>query len=706
MMCFLISHRVIAMTKTRLVKTDKKITPEIVSRKLCLKALLIITHNQPAKDDYDEREYRDLLGITRNKLNRMRKHELMNRIRNKLQQLPEITCEDILSFYPLLRSLGAALQLTKVEQVLLLLMIWFHHENHWINISSLLGEMTHRKVCVFLARLIEVREGDVIAALSYGGTLIRSGLLKRESRGCWDIANLYDVLEGLDEHALQDQGRWDELIKSLFTSPVHNKLALDDFDYLGMIVSPALQLLEGALRRNRQGTHILLYGAPGTGKTELAQALGKHLNAKLLSVNTKNLEGAETEGMSRFRSYLLGQRLFKGAGNTLFIFDELEDVFPAHFGIFFRDSSAFHKGFMNEELENTSSPTIWTANNLDYVDEAHLRRFSCIIEVPVPPMSVRKRLLSNELKNKNISETWVNRIAESRSLTPAEIASLGTTVETTGVTGQEAEALMEIVLKEKMRAMGHKPIQTKRKHDQIPYNFDYLNLDAKPEVFLQGLRQSQSASLLLYGPPGTGKSALAKHLSDQLDKPIVIKRGSDLLSMWVGGTEKNIAQAFHAAERENAILFLDEADSFLRSRELAQRSWEVTEVNEMLVQMENFEGIFIAATNLIDNFDLAAFRRFDMKIRFDCLTPEQRWEVFVKLLREKPDNPEELRDQYISQLAQLDDLSIGDYRAAIRNLNIRNTTVTAETLFNVLMEECKFKHLDKMNKRPVGFVTH
>jgi len=78
------------------------------------------------------------------------------------------------------------------------------------------------------------------------------------------------------------------------------------------------------------------------------------------------------------------------------------------------------------------------------------------------------------------------------------------------------------------------------------------------------------------------------------------------------------------AEREKAILFLDEADSFLRNREFANRSWEVTQVNEMLVQMENFNGIFIAATNLITNFDMAAFRRFDMKIRFAAMNAEQR----------------------------------------------------------------------------------
>ena len=71
--------------------------------------------------------------------------------------------------------------------------------------------------------------------------------------------------------------------------------------------------------------------------------------------------------------------------------------------------------------------------------------------------------------------------------------------------------------------------------------------------------------------------------------------------MWLGGTEKNIAQAFKEASSKKAVLVFDEVDSFLQNRSAAARSWEITQVNEMLVQMESFSGIFIATTNLIDN---------------------------------------------------------------------------------------------------------
>ncbi len=81
------------------------------------------------------------------------------------------------------------------------------------------------------------------------------------------------------------------------------------------------------------------------------------------------------------------------------------------------------------------------------------------------------------------------------------------------------------------------------------------------------------------------------------------------------------------------MLLLDEADSFLRSRKDAQQSWEITQVNELLTQMESFSGIFICSTNLVTTMDEASLRRFDYKIRFNYLKPEQSWALFNQLLQ-------------------------------------------------------------------------
>ena len=133
-------------------------------------------------------------------------------------------------------------------------------------------------------------------------------------------------------------------------------------------------------------------------------------------------------------------------------------------------------------------------------------------------------------------------------------------------------------------------------------------------------------TLCFYGAPGADKTALAKHLGKVLERPLLIKQAIDLMSKYVGETEQNMAAMFTEAEAEagKAVLLFDKADSFLRDRRGAQRTYEVTEVNKMLQRMEYFNGIFVCTTNLLESLAQAALRRFTFKIKFLPLTRAQR----------------------------------------------------------------------------------
>lgn len=134
---------------------------------------------------------------------------------------------------------------------------------------------------------------------------------------------------------------------------------------------------------------------------------------------------------------------------------------------------------------------------------------------------------------------------------------------------------------------------------------------------------SRQWSLCLSGPPGTGKSQFARYLAARLGMEVMQQRASDLLSMWVGGSEKQIAAAFQTARARRAMLVIDEADSLLSDRREAVRSWEVTQVNEMLTWMESHPLPFVCTTNLMDRIDQASLRRFTLKLRFVPLNPAQ-----------------------------------------------------------------------------------
>jgi SpoVK/Ycf46/Vps4 family AAA+-type ATPase len=130
-------------------------------------------------------------------------------------------------------------------------------------------------------------------------------------------------------------------------------------------------------------------------------------------------------------------------------------------------------------------------------------------------------------------------------------------------------------------------------------------------------------SLFLYGPPGTGKSAFARHLAKAMDLEPMFRRASDLLSKWVGETEQRLAEAFAEAREDNRFLIIDEAEPFLWSRSSDSRSWEVSMVDEFLVQMENHPMPLACTSNLLEAVDSAALRRFTLKVKLDFLNRPQ-----------------------------------------------------------------------------------
>ena len=122
------------------------------------------------------------------------------------------------------------------------------------------------------------------------------------------------------------------------------------------------------------------------------------------------------------------------------------------------------------------------------------------------------------------------------------------------------------------------------------YDLSLVNTESRFEVpkIVEALRRKGYGTLCFYGPPGTGKTALAEHIAQQLQRPLMIRQASDIVSKYVGETEQNMAKMFAEADAEQAVLLLDEADSFLRNRRTAERNYEISEVNEMLQGMERF----------------------------------------------------------------------------------------------------------------------
>jgi hypothetical protein len=159
-----------------------------------------------------------------------------------------------------------------------------------------------------------------------------------------------------------------------------------------------------------------------------------------------------------------------------------------------------------------------------------------------------------------------------------------------------------------------------------PFRAELANADLDLAALERALTEPgapRDFSMILFGPPGTGKSAFARHLAEAVDLEPMFRRASDLLSMWIGETEKRLAEAFAEAREDRRFLIIDEAEPFLWSRSGASRSWEVSMVDELLVQMENHVLPLACTSNLPEAIDPAAMRRFTLKVKFDFLAPRQ-----------------------------------------------------------------------------------
>jgi len=258
------------------------------------------------------------------------------------------------------------------------------------------------------------------------------------------------------------------------------------------------------------------------------------------------------------------------------------------------------------------------------------------------------------------------------------------------------------ILNNTLKAQGHKEISKdalKESTKPTLYNPNYVNTTIDLKQLTAGIKKTKNARLCLYGIPGTGKSAFGQYVAKVLKKPLLLKKGSDLISKWVGGTEQNIARAFSEAKERKAILVFDEVDSFLADRTQAKQSWEVTQVNEMLVQMENFDGVFIATTNLMDNLDKASIRRFDIKLEFKSLEKNQAYEMFKEFAKDL--KLSKITTRVKEKIFTLGQLTPGDFATVVRQ-NRFNPIKDCEDFISRLQDEVDMKNID--NDIKVGFI--
>lgn len=507
---------------------------------------------------------------------------------------------------------------------------------------------------------------ELAGALSVQGPLAGSGLLRAQ-----------DGIPVVSDFWIEFLLKTDTSMAKGFVQPLVQK---DSAGGASRIPPEDREILRALLTRRDTGINVLVYGKPAIDKRNLASRLileaGGIPYALAPDVPNEDLAPA----------LMLAQRLLADTAHAVLVVEQapsiltraLPDVF-AFFGLAADDDEA--RPLDERILAENPVPTVWLAGDAQRFHRDTLARFLFHAEALKGTRADRQAMIESLIAELPLAERDKAELTKLAGLSEQQLVSARRIAELTARRSRPAYARHLLVA-----AVRSQKALARRDKDEarLPvtrYSLDYINSAGRfgPAQILKALKLRPHGSLCLYGLPGTGKTQFAEHVAHELGKSILIKRASELLDKYLGESEKRIAEAFDQAEEEDAVLLLDEADSFLRDRSRSSHSWEVTTVNELLQRMERFEGLFICTTNLYAQIDFAALRRFTFKLEFLPLNFYQRWEMFLNEtgMRGKSLSSKRQGD-YEERLALMKDLTAGDFATVKRQCLLLGESLTPD----------------------------
>ncbi len=581
--------------------------------------------------------------------------------------------------------------------------------------EDLRGVLSCEKI-LKVAAMLGVAESEYLATVKAKSKLRRYGCL--DSNG--DITpEIQPFITGVDDTPL---------VSRYFKKSEAEALPWEFFGELAAQHGTFLKRLI-AVRTSERGVNILLYGEPGTGKTSFALALATELGRTPYLIPHADDEHKSKGKAFRFSALQICDAQVD-ADKSIIVIDESDEMLGGGAGSLLRmllgdSSSAEGKGLLNDVLDNVKSPCIWITNSsAGTLDGSHRRRFDYSIKFDKLTCVQRERIWKNAIAQHAIDGTLpepaLSRLAARYEVSAGGISlaahNLSAMLKGGTAAPEDAEAVVETILRPHCKLL-----EIGDDNDKLlvaaDYSLEGLNIKGSitPDKVTGAIRRYQEEqradtrgrgtdrprmNLLLSGPSGTGKTEFVKHLGAELNMRVVMRMGSDLLDRYVGGTEQNIRQAFEQAAADKAILLLDEVDGMMHSRERATNSWQVTQVNEFLHQMENFESVLVCATNFMGSLDTATVRRFTFKLEFDYLTAEGKAAFFKRMFAGF--GAARLTQEDETRLKRIPGLAPGDFRTVRQSLFYMGGEVTASILLEGLERESAAKRMGA-TARPIGF---
>lgn len=449
--------------------------------------------------------------------------------------------------------------------------------------------------------------------------------------------------------------------------------------------------------RNKSNANILLHGVEGTGKTEFAKSICNEAGANCFFLRPFNDQGSDSLGKRRMGLFAAAN-LLSSLHDSILVVDEADKLLATDkqggfLSLFLENVNDDEKAWTNQFLDQSKIRIIFIINR-NSLDRSTLRRFNMMMEFDSICTDKTAEMVTKILKENHLEVNHtrlVDFIAENQGINIGSYALAAETAASVKDSDLRNDTFFQVLTSH------HEVLGDRGFKRSLSKHFDenLLNLSVSQEKVLDavkkhksGIGHSQNLPMLFYGLPGTGKTEFAHQIAKRFGMTLDIYGGSELLDPYVGGTEKLIAKAFKkTSSNPNKILFIDEADSLFTSRANAEKSWMISQTNELLRQMENFKGIFIAATNFNTLMDEAAMRRFHLKIEFRPLTTEKTLQLYQSMFFSKVGA---LEPHNKILLGGLTNLTPGDFHSVWSKLSYEDK-ISHEDIIRELKFEASFK---------------